>query len=205
MRDDLEVRLRPQAMKALAVLSAGSIAGNTWRRVDARGGLGGQRRVALDVTVGEVRRTLRDTPRGLDSGRRSATASTCLDSDYYIRSRAAVLEPADARAVSTTRRVLHARAAAERDFRAFEGQSVCYLMLLWACARPARLPAESCRPTLAPKRSSVSLPSCATERMAGMFERRLPARPISAGAGRRPDARPRLRPPDDVVTRGSGG
>ena len=112
----------------------------------------------MDVTVGEVRRTLREY--GSWIGQRPKVGY-CLDvprSDDHIR-RGQLLWNLRTREGfdNALECFTHAAADDESDSRAFEGQSVCYLMLLSQGMRAPRanVPAVSSRRTLEPKPSSV--------------------------------------------------
>jgi len=179
MRDDLEVKLRPQAMKALAVLAVhrGDYVGHDRMIAEAwEGNL--VSRHTVDVTIGEVRRTLREYGSWI---RQRPKVGYCLAvprSDEHIR-RGQLFTNLRTREGLESALECFSQAAAddECDFRAFEGQSVCYLMLL---SQGMRAPLDMYPRFLSAHGRAEALVGLTTElrcnRAHGwhMFERRLP-------------------------------
>jgi DNA-binding winged helix-turn-helix (wHTH) protein/Flp pilus assembly protein TadD len=131
LRDGTEVKLRPQAFEALRVLAvhSGEYIGHERMIAEAWDGTTVSRHT-VDVTIGEVRRTLKEY--GAWIGHRPKVGY-CLEvprSDALI-SRGQHFWNLRTREGFERALECFRQAAAEgpTDFRAFEGQSVCYLML----------------------------------------------------------------------------
>jgi len=131
MRGDVEVRLRPQALKAFAVLAThrGEYVGHDRMIAEAWGGNVVSRHT-VDVTIGEVRRTLGECGSWIAQ---RPKVGYCLDvprSDEQIR-RGQLLSNLRTRPGLEKALDCFTQAAADdpTDVRAFEGQSVCYLRL----------------------------------------------------------------------------
>jgi DNA-binding winged helix-turn-helix (wHTH) protein/Flp pilus assembly protein TadD len=131
LRDGAEVKLRPQAFEALRVLAlhSGEYIGHDRMIAEAWDGTTVSRHT-VDVTIGEVRRTLNEY--GAWIGHRpkvgyclevprSETLITRGQHFWNLRTREGF-----EKALECFRQ---AAAEGPSDFRAFEGQSVCYLML----------------------------------------------------------------------------
>jgi DNA-binding winged helix-turn-helix (wHTH) protein/Flp pilus assembly protein TadD len=179
MRDDLEVKLRPQAMKALAVLAyhRGKYIGHDRMLAEAWEGNVVSRHT-VDVTVGEIRRTLREYGSWI---RQRPKVGYCLAvprSDDHIR-RGQLFWNLRTREGFENALECFTQAAAddEGDFRAFEGQSVCYLMLFSQGMRAPRDMYPRFLSAHARAEELVGLtPELRCNRAHGlhMFERRLP-------------------------------
>jgi len=131
MRDEIEVKLRPQAMKALAVLAShrGRYVGHDRLMAEAWDGNIVSRHT-VDVTVGEVRRTLREYGSWIGQRPKVGYCLAVPRSDEQIK-RGQLFWNLRTREGFERALECFTQAAADdpSDFRAFEGQSVCYLML----------------------------------------------------------------------------
>jgi DNA-binding winged helix-turn-helix (wHTH) protein len=177
LRDELEVRLRPQALKALGVLARqrGQFVGHEQLIAEAWDGNIVSRHT-VDVTVGEARRSLGDHAAWL---RQRPKIGYCLEvprSDETVR-RAQLFYSLRTREGFERALDCFERAASEHpgDFRIHEGQSACYLMLL---SHGMRLPSEMYKRFLAAHDRATALvgltPELRSHRAHGwhLFERR---------------------------------
>jgi len=179
LRDDVEVKLRPQALKALAVLAVhrGRFVGHDRLMAEAWDGNVVSRHT-VDVTVGEVRRTLREYGSWIGQRPKVGYCLAVPRSDEPIRRGQLFWNLRTREGFEKALECFSRAAAADAtDFRAFEGQSVCYLMLL---SQGMREPREMYpRFLLAHGRAEALVgltPELRCNRAHGwhMFERRLP-------------------------------
>jgi tetratricopeptide (TPR) repeat protein len=178
LRDDLEVKLRPQALKALRVLvlHRGGYVGHDRLIADAWDGNVVSRHT-VDVTVGEVRRSLGEYATWIRQRPKIGYSLSVPQSDEPIR-RGLLFWNLRTREGFDRALECFERAAREdpSDFRGYEGQSACYLMLM---SQGMRLPRDMYERFLAAHERAVSLvgltPSLRCNRAHGwhMFERRL--------------------------------
>ena len=140
LRDTVEVKLRPQALLALRVLAlhSGQYVGYERMIAEAWDGVVVSRHT-VDVTIGEVRRTLQEYGSWIAH---RAKVGYCLEvphAEARIR-RGQHFWNLRTRDGFEKALACFQEAAAEdsSDFRAFEGQSDCYLMLLSQGLRPPR-------------------------------------------------------------------
>jgi DNA-binding winged helix-turn-helix (wHTH) protein/tetratricopeptide (TPR) repeat protein len=141
LRDGVEVRLRPQALRALKVLL---VHGGQWVRYEQmiaeawRGTVVSQH--TIDVTVGEVRRSLQEYGTWIGNRPKVGYSLDVPRSDELVRRGWHFwnLRTQDglARAIDTFTR---ATAECPSDFRAFEGLSATYLALATLGLKPPRL------------------------------------------------------------------
>ena len=141
LRDGVEVRLRPQALRALKVLL---VHGGPWARYEQmiaeawRGTVVSQH--TIDVTVGEVRRSLQEYGTWIGNRPKVGYSLDVPRSDELVRRGWHFwnLRTQDglARAIDTFTR---ATAECPSDFRAFEGLSATYLALATLGLKPPRL------------------------------------------------------------------
>ena len=131
LRDGVEIKLRPQAFQALRTLAAhgGRPVDYQQLMIEAWGGTTVSRHT-VDVTIGEVRKILKDCGSWIQRQPKSGYALLVPKSDTFIRLGWHFL---NLRSRDGVERALecfeHAAAEAPQDARAFEGQSACYLML----------------------------------------------------------------------------
>jgi tetratricopeptide (TPR) repeat protein len=179
MRDDLEVKLRPQALKALAVLAfhRGEYVGHERMIAEAWGGNVVSRHT-VDVTVGEVRRTLREYGSWIGQRPKVGYCLAVPRSDEQIRRGQLLWNLRTREGFEKALQCFTEAAAADAsDSRAFEGQSVCYLML---GSQGMRAPRAMYDGFLSAHRRAEALggltPELRCNRAHGwhMFERRLP-------------------------------
>ncbi len=131
LRDERDIRLRPQAFKALAVLAyhRGRFVGYERMIAEAWQGVIVSRHT-VDVTVGEVRRALQEYGAWIAHRPKVGYCLAVPRSDPRIR-RGHLFWNLRTREGFEKALACFDEAAAEDpgDFRAFEGQSICYLML----------------------------------------------------------------------------
>jgi DNA-binding winged helix-turn-helix (wHTH) protein len=141
LRDELEVTLRPQALKALGVLARqrGHFVGHERLITEAWDGNIVSRHT-VDVTVGEVRRSLGDHAAWIRQRPKIGYCLAVPRSDEAIR-RAQLFSSLRTREGFDRALECFDRAAHEdpSDFRAYEGKSACYLMLM---SHGMRLPSD---------------------------------------------------------------
>jgi DNA-binding winged helix-turn-helix (wHTH) protein len=179
VRDEVEVKLRPQAMKALAVLAShrGRHVGHDRMIAEAWDGNVVSRHT-VDVTVGEVRRTLGEYGSWIAHRPKVGYCLAVPRSDEQIR-RGQLFWNLRTREGFEKALECFAQAAVDdaSDFRAFEGQSVCYLMLF---SQGMRAPHDMYQRFLSAHGRAEALvgltPELRCNRAHGwhMFERRLP-------------------------------
>ena len=131
LRDGVEIKLRPQAFQALRTLAAHGGRPVDYQRLMTEAWAGTTvSRHTVDVTIGEVRKILKDCGSWIQRQPKSGYALLVPKSDTFIRLGWHFL---NLRSRDGVERALecfeHAAAEAPQDARAFEGQSACYLML----------------------------------------------------------------------------
>src|SRR5579862_4773159 len=179
MRGEVEVRLRPQALKALAVLAMhrGQYVGHDRLIAEARGGNIVSRHT-VDVAIGEVRRLLGECGSWITQ---RPKVGYCLDvprSDKLIK-RGELLSNLRTREGLEKALECFIEAAADdpSDVRAFDGQAVCYLRL---GGQGMRLPHDMYERFLPAHQRAEALggltPALRCDRALGwhLFERRVP-------------------------------
>jgi DNA-binding winged helix-turn-helix (wHTH) protein len=178
VRDGVEVKLRQQAFQALRVLAlhSGQFVDYEHMIAEAWNGTSVSRHT-VDVTVGEVRKTLEEFGAWIDHRPRVGYALHVPRSDELIRRGQHFWNLRTREGFEKALECFqHAAAEGTTDFRAFEGQSVCYLMLSSHGMRPPR---EMCEGFLKAHRRAEALagltPELRCNRAHGlhMFERRL--------------------------------